>query len=157
MTTLRIHGNACKTHHIIDHSFTGKERDPETGYSYFGARYYDSDLSGLFLSVDPMAEVSSFEKGSGLLRTSSSLRTPQELVPSFNKQGCLLERVVIPYIKKGCISGPYEDSYEATLSVSTTEVFVIGKKYKEGTDEEKIEKHHFHINTDATLLPIPHK
>lgn len=76
---------------------------------------------------------------------------------SFNKQGCLLERVVIPYLKKGCISSPYEDSYEAILSVSTTEVFVIGKKYKEGTDEEKFEKHHFQINTDATLLPIPHK
>ena len=28
----------------------------ETGYSYFGARYYDSDLSGLFLSVDPMSD-----------------------------------------------------------------------------------------------------
>ena len=38
------------------HSFTGKERDAETGFSYFGARYYDSDLSGLFLSVDPMAD-----------------------------------------------------------------------------------------------------
>ena len=37
-------------------SFTGKERDAETGYSYFGARYYDSDLSGLFLSVDPMSD-----------------------------------------------------------------------------------------------------
>ena len=37
-------------------SFTGKERDEETGFSYFGARYYDSDLSGLFLSVDPMAD-----------------------------------------------------------------------------------------------------
>ena len=37
-------------------TFTGKERDTETGYSYFGARYYDSDLSGLFLSVDPMAD-----------------------------------------------------------------------------------------------------
>ncbi len=36
--------------------FTGKERDRETGFSYFGARYYDSDLSGLFLSVDPMAD-----------------------------------------------------------------------------------------------------
>ncbi len=36
--------------------FAGKERDEETGYSYFGARYYDSDLSGLFLSVDPMAD-----------------------------------------------------------------------------------------------------
>ncbi len=28
----------------------------ETGFSYFGARYYDSDLSGLFISVDPMAD-----------------------------------------------------------------------------------------------------
>ena len=37
-------------------TFTGKEKDEETGYSYFGARYYDSDLSGLFLSVDPMAD-----------------------------------------------------------------------------------------------------
>ena len=25
-------------------TFTGKERDSETGYSYFGARYYDSDV-----------------------------------------------------------------------------------------------------------------
>ena len=37
-------------------TFTGKEKDEETGFSYFGARYYDSDLSGLFLSVDPMAD-----------------------------------------------------------------------------------------------------
>ena len=48
--------------------FTGKERDTETGcHAQFpstrstgactvGARYYDSDLSGLFLSVDPMAD-----------------------------------------------------------------------------------------------------
>ena len=37
-------------------SFTGKEKDSETGFYYFGARYYDSDLSGLFLSVDPMSD-----------------------------------------------------------------------------------------------------
>ncbi len=37
-------------------AFTGKEKDSETGYRYFGARYYDSDLSGLFLSVDPMSD-----------------------------------------------------------------------------------------------------
>ena len=36
------------------YTFTGKERDSETGYSYFGARYYDSDLS-VWLSVDPLA------------------------------------------------------------------------------------------------------
>jgi len=35
--------------------FTGKERDTETGWDYFGARYYDSDLS-VWLSVDPMSE-----------------------------------------------------------------------------------------------------
>lgn len=36
-------------------SYNGKERDAETGYSCFGTRYYDSDLSGLFMSVDPMS------------------------------------------------------------------------------------------------------
>ena len=34
---------------------TGKEKDSETGYYYFGARYYNSDLS-LWLSVDPMSD-----------------------------------------------------------------------------------------------------
>jgi len=37
------------------YKFTGKERDEETGLDYFGARYYDSDLS-LWLSVDPMSD-----------------------------------------------------------------------------------------------------
>ena len=36
-------------------SFSGKEKDSETGYYYFGARYYSSDLS-LWLSVDPMSD-----------------------------------------------------------------------------------------------------
>ena len=37
------------------HAFSSKERDVETGLSYFGARYYSSDLS-IWLSVDPMAD-----------------------------------------------------------------------------------------------------
>lgn len=37
-------------------SFTGKEKDSETGFYYFGARYYDPSLSGLFISIDPMAD-----------------------------------------------------------------------------------------------------
>ena len=36
------------------YTFSAKEKDTETGYSYFGARYYSSDLS-IWLSVDPMA------------------------------------------------------------------------------------------------------
>lgn len=35
--------------------FTGKELDMETGLYYFGARYYDPELS-VWMSVDPMAE-----------------------------------------------------------------------------------------------------
>jgi len=37
------------------YTFSGKERDTETGYSYFGARYYNSDLS-IWLSVDPLSD-----------------------------------------------------------------------------------------------------
>ncbi|MBO7226416.1 MAG: hypothetical protein J6V33_02385 [Bacteroidales bacterium] len=38
------------------YTFTGKERDSETGYSYFGARFYDSDLMTGLLSVDPQSD-----------------------------------------------------------------------------------------------------
>ena len=41
---------------FIVSSSTGKERDSETGFSYFGARYYDSDLMTGWLSVDPLAD-----------------------------------------------------------------------------------------------------
>ena len=37
------------------YTFSGKERDEETGFSYFGARYYQPNLS-IWLSVDPMAD-----------------------------------------------------------------------------------------------------
>ncbi len=37
------------------HTFSAKEKDKETGLSYFGSRYYSSDLS-IWLSVDPMSD-----------------------------------------------------------------------------------------------------
>ena len=39
----------------VPYTFSGKEKDAETGYSYFGARYYSSDLS-VWLSVDPLSD-----------------------------------------------------------------------------------------------------
>ena len=36
-------------------TFSAKEKDLETGFSYFGSRYYNSDLS-IWLSVDPMSD-----------------------------------------------------------------------------------------------------
>ncbi|MBO4588644.1 MAG: RHS repeat-associated core domain-containing protein [Bacteroidales bacterium] len=40
---------------VFQSDSSGKEKDSETGYHYFGARYYNSDLS-LWLSVDPMSD-----------------------------------------------------------------------------------------------------
>lgn len=37
-------------------TFTGKKRDDETGFGYFGARYMDHELMTMWLSVDPMAD-----------------------------------------------------------------------------------------------------
>ena len=37
------------------YKFTGKERDEESGYDYFGARFYSSPLS-FWLSVDPLTD-----------------------------------------------------------------------------------------------------
>ena len=37
------------------YKFTAKELDNETSYTYFGARYYDADLSS-WLSVDPLSD-----------------------------------------------------------------------------------------------------
>ncbi len=44
----------CSFYIVHCFTFSAKERDPETGYSYFGSRYYSSDLS-VWLSVDPQA------------------------------------------------------------------------------------------------------
>ncbi|MBR4647130.1 MAG: RHS repeat-associated core domain-containing protein [Bacteroidales bacterium] len=40
--------------HCPSYTFSAKEKDSETGLSYFGSRYYSSDLS-IWLSVDPQA------------------------------------------------------------------------------------------------------
>ena len=49
-----IHYSLFALHFAENYAFSAKERDAETGLSYFGARYYSSDLS-IWLSVDPMS------------------------------------------------------------------------------------------------------
>lgn len=41
---------------LFGFAFAGKETDLETGLSYFGARYYDSELLTGWLSIDPMSD-----------------------------------------------------------------------------------------------------
>jgi len=59
-----VHHSQILHHSLIDvpcsvfnssYTFSAKERDLETGYSYFGARYYDAGLS-VWLSVDPLSD-----------------------------------------------------------------------------------------------------
>jgi RHS repeat-associated protein len=60
------------------YKFTGKERDVETGYDYFGARYYDSRI-GRWPVVDPL-----FEKYPGISPYAYSLNNP---VTNFDTNG----------------------------------------------------------------------
>lgn len=48
--------NRTQTMRYYSFVFTGKEKDEETGYGYFGARYMDHELMTGWLSVDPMAD-----------------------------------------------------------------------------------------------------
>ena len=48
--------NAIPCGTLVGTNSTGKERDEETGYGYFGARYMDHELTAMWLSVDPMAD-----------------------------------------------------------------------------------------------------
>lgn len=48
--------NRTQTMRFTPTAFTGKERDEETGFGYFGARYMDHELMSMWLSVDPMAD-----------------------------------------------------------------------------------------------------
>ena len=48
--------NRTQTMRFHPAAFTGKEKDEETGFGYFGARYMDHELMTMWLSVDPMAD-----------------------------------------------------------------------------------------------------
>jgi len=51
---LTMPGRSATTSADTRYKFTGKERDVETNYDYFRARYYDARI-GKFLNVDPLA------------------------------------------------------------------------------------------------------
>ena len=48
--------NCTKDMRFYPNVSTGKEKDAETGYGYFGARYMDHELTTMWLSVDPLAD-----------------------------------------------------------------------------------------------------
>ncbi|MCR4828533.1 MAG: hypothetical protein K5864_03620 [Bacteroidales bacterium] len=92
MTTTGVTYNH-KNGHFWQLDFTGKERDPETGYSYFGARYLDHTPLTLWLSVDPMADkYPSISPYAYCAWNPLKLVDPEgeEINPVFSKEGKLL-------------------------------------------------------------------
>jgi RHS repeat-associated protein len=67
-------------YHNAKYKFTGKERDVETGYLYFGARYYDSRI-GRWLAIDPL-----FKKYPGLSPYAYTLNNPVRFIDLEGKQ-----------------------------------------------------------------------
>ncbi len=64
----------------MKYDFTGKERDEETSYDYFGARYYDSRIAN-WTSIDPL-----FEKHFDYSPYNYVLRNPQKYIDPDGKQ-----------------------------------------------------------------------
>jgi len=85
----RSEGNADPTH-----GFTGKELDPETGFYYYGGRYYDAGLAR-FISADPFVPTPANPQS--LNRYSYVLNNPVNLIdPSgyfFGFLGRLFKRI----------------------------------------------------------------
>ena len=69
-------------------SFNGKEKDPESGFHYYGARYYWSELLTGWLSVDPMAD-----KYPGISPYAYCAWNPVKLVDPDGRDG-------VPYVDK---------------------------------------------------------
>ena len=55
-TMYDIEPNCTQNVCLYSPDFTGKEKDSETRYGYFGARYMDHELMTMWLGVDPMAD-----------------------------------------------------------------------------------------------------
>ena len=101
-------------------TFTGKERDSETGFSYFGARYYDSDILTGWLSVDPMAD-----KFPGLSPYAYCAWNPVKLV---DPDG----RMVSPiFDTDGNLLGSDADGYSGKAIVMEKEKFKQGMSHEE--------------------------
>ena len=101
------------------HTFSAKEKDSETGLSYFGSRYYSSDLS-IWLSVDPMSD-----KYPSLSPYTYCANNPIKLV---DPNG---EEIAPIYDKWGNLLGTDNQGLKGKAIVMDEEKFVQGMSHEE--------------------------
>ena len=120
-----IHHPPSITHNLaaLD-AFSAKERDVETGLSYFGARYYSSELS-IWLSVDPMSGKYPSTSPYAYCRNNPVILIDQSGMddsPIFSTEGKLL--------------GTDKDGWSGTPVVMEESQFHQGMDRKAGTKDE---------------------
>ncbi len=140
------------------YKFTEKERDDLTGYDYFGARYYDSELAR-FQTIDPHSDLYpplspySYVGNNPLIYVDPSgmdsiYFMDQENRPEDNYSGDTYTALVI-VLQNGQIVGTYDGSTYAN-SESTTENTPAGNEVNEGWIEFNNESGH-HGGTEQGL------
>ena len=115
------------------YTFSGKERDDETGYSYFGQRFYDSELS-FWLSVDPLRiKYPSFTPFNYCANNPIKLVDPngEEVNPIFSTTGELLGTDNKGW-KGTAIVMKEEDYYDNMSHDEACKVGIFLDKYGEG-------------------------
>ena len=99
-------------------TFTGKEKDEETGYGYFGARYMDHELMTMWLSVDPLAD-----KYPGISPYAYCAWNPVKLVDPDGREMWkpeMLEDGTINYVKeKGDNAKTLQEQYNLSEDAAT--------------------------------------
>ena len=130
-------------------TFSGKEKDAETGYHYFGARYYNSDLS-IWLSVDPMADkypslspynycawnpLKSVDPDGADLTDFYDMSTGEHLkhVEDGNDEAIAINRAVFNSCEEDNASVSFEKNLGITLGSNSEFVALAGTLYAEST------------------------
>ena len=122
------------------YTFSAKEKDAETGLSYFGSRYYSSDLS-IWLSVDPQSDkYASLSPYVYCADNPVKLVDPngEEINPIFNKSGKYVGKTTDEAKNRSAIimDGYSKENYPNGITVSQATSKNAGgvflNEYKEG-------------------------
>ena len=122
-------------------TFSAKEKDSETGLSYFGSRYYSSDLS-IWLSVDPMsAKYPSLSPYTYCADNPVRCVDPngEEINPIFNKAGVYVGKTIdeaddnrSAIIMDNYSKEKYPDGITVSQATSEEAGGIFLNEYKEG-------------------------
>ncbi len=116
--TTTLHSPFSILNSSFSHTFSAKERDTETGLSYFGSRYYSSYLS-IWLSVDPMSG-----KYPSLSPYTYCADNPVKLVDPNGEE----IRKYVDY-DTGEILGELDDGVDETVRVKKEDYFYIKDRF----------------------------